>query len=309
MHPLVEKLLQKDPLALSRLMTLVENRAEGVFSIMQEIQERCGHVHTIGVTGPPGAGKSTLVDRLIAHLRAARKSVGVVAIDPSSPFSGGAVMGDRIRMQEHAGDDQVFIRSLGTRGSLGGVSRATREMVKLIDAFGFDEAIVETVGVGQTELNIMGIAETTIVVLTPESGDTIQTMKAGILEIADIFVVNKADRAGADQMAQELMAMIDISQSSRGNSETNSTWKVPVLLVQARDDVGVDKLIEAIDEHRRFLRQQGLSDERRKQLATQETHEIILEEVSKKVSESKLIQGNGTNPYESAQKILDKIKL
>lgn len=309
MHPLVEKLFTKDPLALSRLMTLVENRSEGIFEIMKAIQERCGRTHTVGVTGPPGAGKSTLVDRLIAHWRATQRSVGVVAIDPSSPFSGGAVMGDRIRMQAHAQDQEVFIRSLGTRGSLGGVSRATREIVKLYDAYGFDETIVETVGVGQTELHIMSIAETTIVVLTPESGDTIQTMKAGILEIADIFVVNKADRVGADQMAQELKAMIEIGKTGRSDTSGSSAWSVPVLLLQARDDVGVDQLMAAIAEHRQFLQQQGSRDEHRQQVMAQEAQEIALEEISKRIANSELIQENGANPYEAAQKILEKISI
>lgn len=306
MHPLVDKLLNKDPLALSRLMTLVENRAEGVFEIMTEVQQRCGRLRTLGITGPPGAGKSTLVDKLIAQFRKAERSVGVIAIDPSSPFSGGAVMGDRIRMQEHASDGEVFIRSLGTRGSLGGISRATREMVKLIDAYGFDEGIVETVGVGQTELHIMGIAETTVVVLTPESGDTIQTMKAGILEIADIFAVNKADRAGADQLAQELKAMIEIGGNIKGD------WTIPVLMLQARDGVGIDGLMAAIAEHRRYLDQQGDREERKQQMWRQETQEIVLEEIGKKITASSLVRTEKgdketVNPYQSAQAILEKI--
>jgi LAO/AO transport system kinase len=304
MHPLVERLFANDPLALSRLMTLVENRADDVFEIMTQVQEHCGHAKTVGITGPPGAGKSTLADKLIGHLRKAQRRVGVVAIDPSSPFSGGAVMGDRIRMQDHAGDDQVFIRSLGTRGSLGGISRATREMVKLYDAAGVDEVIVETVGVGQTEFHIMGIAETTVVVLTPESGDTIQTMKAGILEIADIFVVNKADREGADRMAHELKAMLEIAQKG--------DWTIPVLLTQARDDLGVSELHAAIESHRDYLQGEGRAEERRRQVLIQETQEIILEELSKKVralSHFQTGESRISNPYETALAVLEKVSL
>ena len=209
-------MLSGDRLALSRLISQVEGRSKDLLSIMSQVQERCGNAYCIGVTGPPGAGKSTLVDRLISHLRKKGKKVGVVAIDPSSPFSGGAVLGDRIRMQEHSGDDGVFIRSLGSRGSHGGLSRATRAVVKLYDAFGMDYVLVETVGVGQTELDIMEIADTTIVILTPESGDAIQTLKAGILEIADIFVVNKADRERATWMQAELRAMLELGGRTAG---------------------------------------------------------------------------------------------
>ncbi|MBZ0253725.1 MAG: methylmalonyl Co-A mutase-associated GTPase MeaB, partial [Candidatus Methylomirabilis sp.] len=194
---LVERMLGGDRRALARLITLVESRSPDVASIMAEAHRRPGHAAVLGVTGPPGAGKSTLTDKLIRRLRERGKTVGVVAIDPSSPFTEGAVLGDRIRMQDHALDPGVFIRSLATRGVHGGLSKATREVVRLFSTFGMDYVVVETVGVGQTELDVMGVADTVVIVVVPESGDSIQAMKAGLMEIGDVFVVNKADRAGA----------------------------------------------------------------------------------------------------------------
>jgi LAO/AO transport system kinase len=294
-------MLAGDRLALSRLISQVEGRSRDLVSIMAKVQERCGNAYCVGVTGPPGAGKSTLVDRLISHLRKGGKKVGVVAIDPSSPFSGGAVLGDRIRMQEHAGDEGVFIRSLGSRGSHGGLSRATREVVKLYDAFGMDYVLVETVGVGQTELDIMEIADTTIVILTPESGDAIQTLKAGILEIADIFVVNKADREGAHLIQAELKAMLELGGKNGG-------WSSPVLLVQAAKDVGVSELIDAIEDHRAYLREKGRAEQtqKKRKVAREEVKEIVFDEIRQRIS--KKVDGGPLkrieNPYETAQAIL-----
>src|SRR5947209_8431491 len=190
-------MLGGDRVALARLMTLVENRAPGLPALMSRLHPHTGGAHVIGVTGPPGAGKSTLTDRITARLRAAGHRVGIVAVDPTSPFSGGAVLGDRIRMQAHFLDPGVFIRSLASRGSHGGVARPTRDVIRLLDAYGMDRVLVETVGVGQTELDVMRLADTTVVVLVPEAGDAVQVMKAGLLEIADLFLVNKADREGA----------------------------------------------------------------------------------------------------------------
>jgi len=212
---LVTRMLDGDRLALARLITRVENRADGVPAVMREIHPRLGRAYVLGITGPPGAGKSTLVDRLTALLRAESVPVGIIAVDPSSPFTGGAVLGDRIRMQTHTLDPDVFIRSMATRGSLGGLARATGNVVKLMDAFGFPWVIVETVGVGQTELDIIKQVDTTVVTLVPESGDAVQTMKAGLMEVADVFAVNKADRQGAHQLMADLRFTVEGRKGAR----------------------------------------------------------------------------------------------
>ncbi|MCB1215179.1 MAG: methylmalonyl Co-A mutase-associated GTPase MeaB [Deltaproteobacteria bacterium] len=267
MSEIVQKLLSGQRLALSRLITLVENGSDKIPQYMSEIHASLGHAYYLGVTGPPGAGKSTLVNRLIAQARSQNLKVGVVAIDPSSPFSGGALLGDRIRMQDHAGDTSVFIRSLATRGAHGGLSRSTRDVVRLMDAFGMDWVIIETVGVGQTELDIMELAHSTLVVLTPESGDTIQTMKAGLLEVADIFVVNKSDREGADKIVHELRAMIEMSPSKK-------KWKVPVLKTQAFQNQGITELVEVLKEHRATW-DKLVSPESQRRLRQAELEEIL----------------------------------
>ena len=270
---LIKRLLEGDKKALARMISLVEARSVDVTRVMAEIFPHTGRAQILGFTGPPGAGKSTLVDKVTSHYRSLNKSVGVIAIDPSSPFSGGALLGDRIRMHRHAGDPDVFIRSLGTRGSFGGLSRATRSVIRLMDAAGTDVVIVETVGVGQTELDIMKVARTTMVVLVPESGDVVQTLKAGLTEIADIFIVNKSDRDGADSIALELRQMVELDPASQ--------WSVPVLLTQATKSIGVDELCRNIDEHGRLI-ESGYKDKRK---STYTADKELIEVISGKIED------------------------
>src|SRR5216110_34458 len=246
---MIERMLGGDRLALARLITQIENRTAALPAIMRTVYPRAHGAYVVGVTGPPGAGKSTVVDRLTARLRGEAATVGVVAVDPSSPFTGGAVLGDRIRMQTHALDPGVFIRSMATRGSLGGLARATGDAIKLLAAAGYAWILVETVGVGQTELDIMKLADTTVVVLVPESGDAIQTMKAGLMEAADVFVVNKADRAGAPALMAELKFAAHLAYTSPG-APRDIDWEVPVLATEAQAGTGITELFDAIAQHR-----------------------------------------------------------
>jgi LAO/AO transport system kinase len=241
---------------LARLISMVEREDPAVPTIMQRLHPRLGKAYSIGITGPLGGGKSTLVDRLTAALRQQGLTVGIIAADPTSPFSGGAILGDRIRMQQHYLDAGVFIRSMATRDRHGGLPPTAKDVMKLMDAAGKDIILVETVGVGQTELDIVETTDTTIVLLVPEAGDAIQTLKAGLMEIADIFVVNKADRDGADRLMAELRMMREIQQTSDG-------WDVPIVATQAHRGVGVDTLSDTIQAHRRFLEESGELQRRR----------------------------------------------
>ncbi|RMF22810.1 MAG: methylmalonyl Co-A mutase-associated GTPase MeaB [Deltaproteobacteria bacterium] len=276
---LTEAMLSGDRIALARLITLVENRKADTAAVMSKVYPSCGRAFTIGITGPPGAGKSTLTNCVITHLRERGKTVGVVAIDPSSPFSGGSVLGDRIRMQTHFLDPGVFIRSLSTRGSHGGLARAGRDVARLFDAFGKDVVIIETVGVGQTELDIMEVADTVVVVLVPEAGDTVQVMKAGLLEIADVFVVNKADREGANRMRTELELMLSLKASEGGHS---GGWQVPVLMTQASRCEGTEAVLDSCLAHFEHLAD-GDRDERRRQRLAAEVLEIFEEELMRRL--------------------------
>jgi LAO/AO transport system kinase len=275
-------MLAGDRLALARLITRVENRMPGLAEIMRSVQPRLGRAHVLGVTGPPGAGKSTLVDRLTARLRAEGAGVGVIAVDPSSPFTGGAVLGDRIRMQAHTLDPEVFIRSMATRGSLGGLAAATGDIIKLMDAFGFPWILIETVGVGQTELDIIRQADTTVVALVPESGDSVQAMKAGLMEVADIFVVNKADRDGAHALMGELRFSVHLHYSSSVSAK-DIDWEIPVLAAQATNDVGVAELLAEVKRHRRALEDAGALEKRRQARRRAELRTLLVEEFAERV--------------------------
>lgn len=297
-HDLIQKMLSGDKRALARLMTYVDNRHEDLLELMGVIHDHGGKAYRLGVTGPPGAGKSTLVDKLIASFRKQGKKVGVIAIDPSSPFSGGAVLGDRIRMQDHNADEAVFIRSLGSRGAHGGLSRATADIAELMAAFGCEMIVIETVGVGQTELDIMTIADTTLVVLVPESGDTIQTMKAGLMEIADIFIVNKSDREGADRIFAELSALSEMHPSA---------WQVPVIKTVATHNQGLAEMMGSIESHADFLKKNPKTRQSAETVFWDVLAEAFKEKVLKDKSSQPILKelhAGTISPYAAVQKIL-----
>jgi LAO/AO transport system kinase len=265
---LVKGTLAGERASVARLITLVESGGEGAQAAISRLFPHTGSAYTVGITGAPGSGKSTLTDRLIARIRKDGVEVGVLAVDPSSPFSGGAILGDRVRMQEHATDPGVFIRSMATRGHLGGLSLATPQAVRVLDAAGKPWVLIETVGVGQVEIEVAGAADTTVVVVNPGWGDSVQASKAGLLEIADLFVVNKADRDGADETVRDLEFMLELS--------LQSDWKPPIVKTVGSRGEGIEELWDAIGAHRRFLEADGRLAQRRAQRVREELHSIVV---------------------------------
>lgn len=303
---LLDRAIAGDRRSLARLVTWVESRHGGSSEALAQrtVRRRSepGMPHVIGVTGPPGAGKSTFVDRWVTWGRARGQQVAVVAVDPSSPFSGGAILGDRIRMEQHTADDGVYIRSLSSRGHLGGLSTATSEVVDVFDVAGFDLVIVETVGVGQSELAVMEVADTVAILLTPESGDSVQAMKAGLIEIGDIFVVNKADRPGAHRLVRELELGVELSREP---------WAAPVIEAVAVDGRGIDETADAALEHLDWCRRDGLEVWRerrangRERLALDLVAEAHRQRAATALSESgdlKALRAGTLSPYEAARR-------
>jgi len=309
MHQTTQQLFEGNHRAISRLISLVERGDPRAGAVMKEVYPRCGRAYCIGITGPPGVGKSTLVDCLTGVMRGEGLSVGIIAVDPTSPYSGGAFLGDRIRMQRHYLDPGVFIRSIATRRASGGLPGVVKAAVRLLDASGKDMVMVETVGVGQTELGVMDVADTVVVALMPESGDTIQTLKAGLMEVADIYVVNKADREGSDRMAGAITSMLNMAI-------TASDWTPPVVTTQAHKNIGVDELYAHIQRHKGFMEGDSRLERRRGERRGQEFLESIQVEVGRRLKELmatdsefrrilESIESGAAEPYSSALELLD----
>ncbi|MFI9156851.1 methylmalonyl Co-A mutase-associated GTPase MeaB [Kitasatospora aureofaciens] len=306
---LVEQAREGRPRAVARLITLVENAAPQLREAMAALAPYTGQAYTVGLTGSPGVGKSTSTSALVSAYRRLGKRVGVLAVDPSSPFSGGALLGDRVRMQDHATDPEVFIRSMATRGHLGGLSWAAPQALRVLDAAGCEVILVETVGVGQSEVEVAAQADTAVVLLAPGMGDGIQAAKAGILEIGDVFVVNKADRDGADATARELNHMLGL-----GEAREAGDWRPPIVKTVAARGEGVDEVVEALEKHRAWLEEHGELAARRRRRAAQEIEAIALAELRARIGDlsgDRLLAGlaervaTGTlDPYGAADELV-----
>jgi LAO/AO transport system kinase len=307
-NALVELAASGDRSAVARLISLVERGGDEARVVGRLTYPKGGQSYTVGITGAPGAGKSTLTNRLIDEVRGEGLRVGVLAIDPSSPFTGGAILGDRVRMQDHATDDGVFIRSMATRGHLGGLSLATPEAIRVLDAAGLPYVLVETVGVGQVEVEIAGAADTTVVVVNPGWGDAVQANKAGLLEVADLFVINKADRPGVQEAERDLNNMLDMNLHM-------GDWRPPVVKTVAGKGEGVADLWQAIGDHRRYLEESGELARRRQRRLTDELREIVLHRLEQRARDA--IGGEGfealkadlvarrIDPYTAAERLLE----
>ena len=302
---LAEAVLQGSSQAVARLISLVENHMEQAVPELRTLYPHTGRASVVGVTGPPGAGKSTLVNALVREIRLGKRRVGVVAIDPTSPFTGGAILGDRIRMQDHSADPGVFVRSMATRGRLGGLAPATSGVVAVLDAFGCDIIFVETVGAGQGEVEIAGAADTVLLVTVPTLGDSVQTLKAGIMEIGDIFIVNKADQGDAERTAMEIKAMLGLAPQHSG-------WRPPVLLAAATEGRGIAQILKAVDEHRHYLVEHGLLINRRKVRRRQEILEVVEDRLLARVGGDRVdalatrVAEGGLDPYTAADELLGR---
>lgn len=309
MDKLLERAFSGDTRSIGRLISLVESESPSSKEIMKKIYPHTGRAQVIGITGSPGAGKSTFVNRLISQYKKEGKKVGVIAIDPSSPFTGGAILGDRLRMQDHAVEEGVFIRSMGSRGNLGGVSRGTHEGALILDACGFDVVIIETVGVGQSEVDIIKIADSVCLILTPGMGDDVQIMKAGIMEIADLFVVNKADKEGADKVAADVQVMLKML--------SDREWVPPVVLVSSQKNTGVDEAQQILNKHREYLLSSDEGKHRRYSQMEMEIESILRAEISAKVQQAwnsrkkegilEELAGRRNDPYTVSGEIIDEI--
>jgi len=305
----LKKLLKGDKRTVAQAISAVENNS--IPQILEKIFPYTGKAYHIGITGPPGAGKSTLVNSIAKNLLRLNKKIGIIAVDPTSPFSGGALLGDRIRMTELALHKNIFIRSMASRGSLGGLARKTKDVIWILDASGVDYILIETIGVGQVELDIAQVCDTTVVVLVPESGDSIQAMKAGLLEIADIMVVNKGDREGAERLTMELKFAFELKDQNVG-------WHFPILTTIATEDKGIEELVAKIQEHREYLEKSGALERERKNKLMHRINELIEEKIRLHLMEHIIpepelkkivdkVYQRTLNPYSIAREITDKI--